>query len=76
MTVNKSFRNYATSKWLKSENSQQEQSFQASVEYMGAPIALVFGILFFMYGIWLLDMNSGVLNQFPFVRAIKNFVIQ
>ena len=43
---------------------------------MGGPLNILVGLLFFMFGIWLLDVQHGILRYFPELRSIINMFVQ
>jgi hypothetical protein len=74
--MNSEYRNYITNVWFRSDNTKQETGRRLSVKYVGGPLYILFGLMFFVYGIWQLDVDYGILDKMTIVRSFINSVVQ
>jgi hypothetical protein len=74
--TNKGYNKYISKLWFKSESEKQEKDHQFLVKIINGPGYILFGLFFLTIGIFLLDINYGILNQFAFLRSLLNFSIR
>ena len=76
MVVNKGYNKYITKLWFRSESEKQEKDQRFLLKIINGPGYILFGLFFLTIGIFLLDINYGILNHFPHLRSLVNLFIQ
>src|SRR2546425_196580 len=70
MIINNEYTNYIAKSWFRSANDKEEKHHQYLVKIINGPGYILFGLVFLAYGLWQLDVDYGILDNFSILRSI------